>query len=190
MHEGSQRVVELAEGRADGSVEADAVRAAEQASQRAARLDAVATNAVAAVSWFTDDDISRGVSMIAGNVACCVAMKKVPGRRRTAEWEAFKDAEEAEQAGLFREMTGNPFRPATADPAWLAWRDGAVVKLAQAAYEERLLPAGELDPTRLAILADALEDGGCTDADILAHLRGPGPHVRGCWVIDLLLGKS
>ncbi len=43
---------------------------------------------------------------------------------------------------------------------------------------------------RLALLADALEDAGCTDADILAHCRGPGPHVRGCWVVDLLLGKK
>jgi hypothetical protein len=43
---------------------------------------------------------------------------------------------------------------------------------------------------RLPILADALEEAGCTDADILAHCRGPGPHVRGCWVVDLLLGKE
>jgi hypothetical protein len=41
-----------------------------------------------------------------------------------------------------------------------------------------------------AILADALEEAGCTDAAILSHLRGPGPHVRGCWVVDLLLGKE
>ena len=63
-------------------------------------------------------------------------------------------------------------------------------KLAEAAYTARSLPQGELDPARLAVLADALEDAGCTDADILGHLRGPGPHVRGCWVIDLLLGKQ
>jgi hypothetical protein len=75
-------------------------------------------------------------------------------------------------------------------PAVLAWHDGVVVRLAQAAYEERHLPEGTLDNTRLRILADALEEAGCTDADILGHLRGPGPHVRGCWPVDLCLGKS
>jgi hypothetical protein len=50
--------------------------------------------------------------------------------------------------------------------------------------------AGTLDTSRLAVLADALEDAGCDRADILGHLRGPGPHVRGCWAVDLLLGKE
>jgi hypothetical protein len=58
-----------------------------------------------------------------------------------------------------------------------------VVKLAQAVYDERAYD-------RLPVLADALEDAGCHDADILTHCRGPGPHVRGCWLIDLLLGKE
>jgi hypothetical protein len=95
-----------------------------------------------------------------------------------------------DQASLVREVIGNPFRPAAADPAWLAWSDGTVVKLAQAAYEDRDLPSGYLDPTRLAVLADALEDAGCSAPDILAHLRSVGPHVRGCWAVDLLLGKE
>jgi hypothetical protein len=56
-------------------------------------------------------------------------------------------------------------------------------------YDARDLPSGHLDAHRLAVLADALTDAGCTDQNILAHCRGPGPHVRGCWVIDLLLGK-
>jgi hypothetical protein len=75
------------------------------------------------------------------------------------------------------------------DPAWLAWHDGAVVKLAEAVYEERELPSGHLDAGRLAILADMLEEAGCCDAGLLGHLRGPGPHVRGCFAVDLLLGK-
>jgi hypothetical protein len=65
-----------------------------------------------------------------------------------------------------------------------------VPKLARAAYNDRHLPAGTLDATRLAVLADALEEAGCDSADILGHLRGSGPHVRGCWVIDLLLRKE
>jgi hypothetical protein len=82
------------------------------------------------------------------------------------------------------------FRTVTVHPGWRAWSGGVVPRLAQAAYEERHLPSGELDPARLAELADALEEAGCADADILGHLRGPGPHVRGGWVVDLMLGKD
>ena len=65
-----------------------------------------------------------------------------------------------------------------------------MVSLAPAAYDDRTLPAGTLDPDRLAVLADALEEAGCDNDDLLSHVRGPGPHVRGCWVVDLLLGKG
>jgi hypothetical protein len=75
---------------------------------------------------------------------------------------------------------GNPFRPVTADPVWLT---SDVVALARGVYAERAFD-------RLPILADAIQDAGCDDANILTHCRGPGPHVRGCWVVDLVLGKS
>jgi hypothetical protein len=99
-------------------------------------------------------------------------------------------AELEAQTNLLRCIIGNPFRPVTISPAVLTWHDAVVVRLAQAAYEERYLPAGTLDNSRLAILADCLEEAGCTSEEILSHLRGPGPHVRGCWAIDLCLGKS
>ena len=89
----------------------------------------------------------------------------------------------AVQADLLREIFGNPFRPAVIDPYWRAWNDGAVIHLAQAIYDERAFD-------RLPILADALEDAGCALVELLAHLRGAGPHVRGCWVLDRLLGKE
>jgi hypothetical protein len=89
---------------------------------------------------------------------------------------------------LLRDVVGNPFRPLPIiNPAW---QTPQVVALAQAAYDERELPAGKLEGIRLAVLADALEEVGCDNADTLSHLRGPGPHVRGCWALDLLLGKS
>ena len=88
---------------------------------------------------------------------------------------------------LLREVFGNPFRPATISPAW---RTPSVVSLAQATYDNRTLPTGTLEPSRRAVLADALEDAGCDQAGILNHLRGPGPHARGCWPVDLLLGKE
>ncbi len=97
--------------------------------------------------------------------------------------DAISQPEERAQCGLVRDIFGNPFRPVALDPAWLAWNDGTVPKLAQAIYDERAFD-------RLPLLADALEDAGCTDAEILAHCRGPGPHVRGCWVVDLLLEKK
>ncbi len=91
---------------------------------------------------------------------------------------------------LVRCIFGNPFRPITIFPAVLAWNDSLVARLAQATYEECDLPDGTLDNGLLAILADALEEAGCTDTDILGHLRGPDPHVRGCWPVDLCLGKD
>ena len=94
------------------------------------------------------------------------------------------------QCHLLHDLFGNPFGLVALDPAWLSWHGGTVVKLAHAAYEERHLPAGTLDNGRLAVLGDALEEAGCTDSDILGHLRGPGPHVRGCWAVDLILGKE
>ncbi|MBL8796949.1 MAG: hypothetical protein JNM56_23815 [Planctomycetia bacterium] len=75
---------------------------------------------------------------------------------------------------------GNPFRRDTVNPAWFT---STVVSLAQAIYDERAFD-------RLPILADALEDAGCTNADMLKHSREPGEHVRGCWCVDLLLGKA
>lgn len=128
---------------------------------------------------------------------------------------------QAEMANLLREIIGNPFRPVTIAPSWLTWNDGTIPALAEQAYQERV-ETGELDPARLAILADALEEAGCDNEDILRHLRGQercslhafarahgnepvlcgecgtgcgwrplsGPHVRGCWVVDLLRGAK
>ncbi len=101
----------------------------------------------------------------------------------TVYTEVLSLDEHIAQADLIRDIFGNPFRPVAVDPAWLAWNDGAIRKMAQAIYDERAFD-------RLPLLADALEDAGCADADILAHCRGPGPHVRGCWLVDSLLGKK
>jgi hypothetical protein len=107
------------------------------------------------------------------------------------QWrESVHRQENLQIANIIRDIFGNPFRPITISPAVLSWNDAVVVRLAQAAYEERHMPSGTLDSVRLAVLADALEEAGCTDVDILGHLRGPGPHVRGCWPVDLCLGKS
>ena len=84
------------------------------------------------------------------------------------------------EPNLLREIMGNPFRPITVDPAWLT---ATVKQLAEGIYEERAFD-------RMPILGDALEEASCSNADILNHCRQPGEHCRGCWVVDLLLGKN
>jgi hypothetical protein len=93
------------------------------------------------------------------------------------------DIERAEQATLLREVIGNPLRVPNLDPSWLHWNGRTVRKLAREIDLEQSF--GEVP-----ILADALEEAGCTDEAILSHCRGPGPHIRGCWVVDLVLGKE
>jgi hypothetical protein len=93
------------------------------------------------------------------------------------------DAGKAAQASLLRDLLANPFRPISTDPSWLLWNDHTVKKIAQAIYDDRAFD-------RMPILADALEEAGCTEQSILDHCRSGGEHVRGCWVMDLLLGKE
>ena len=95
-------------------------------------------------------------------------VKQLSGRRRAG----FRP--------LLREVFGNPFRPMAFDPDW---RTATVTALAAGIYADRAFD-------RLPVLADALDDAGCDAADLLAHLRGDGPHVRGCWALDLVLGKA
>lgn len=86
----------------------------------------------------------------------------------------------AEQARFARCIFGNPFRPVALDRAWLT---STVIALATGIYEERAFD-------RLSILSDALMDAGCDEGEVLRHCRGEGPHARGCWVVDLLLGRA
>jgi hypothetical protein len=99
--------------------------------------------------------------------------------------EVYEVADRA-QCALLRDIFGNPFRPITINSTWLT---PVVVSLAQATYDNRDLPAGTLQPDRLAVLADALEEVGA-GGEVVEHLRSPGPHIRGCFVLDLLLGKE
>jgi hypothetical protein len=128
------------------------------------------------------------------------AAESAPHRRLTndvhyATWSAFsaRDAvsagrqgvradldEAAVQSDLVRDIFGNPFRPVTFDPRW---RTSDVVGLAQAIYDDKAFE-------RMPILGDALMDAGCEEEQIIAHCRGDGPHVRGCWVVDLVFGNE
>jgi hypothetical protein len=133
-----------------------------------------------------------------GNVAACWAanarrklneqapfevVKDVAGRaartQSSARWKRARDTELRSQAELLRCLIGNPFRPVAFSPSW---RTSTAVALAQQMYDSREFSA-------LPILADALQDAGCDDEDVLQHCRGPGAHARGCWVVDGVLGK-
>lgn len=88
------------------------------------------------------------------------------------------------QTNLLHDIFGNPFRPLPIiAPSMLAWNDATIAKLAKVIYDERRFED-------MPILADALQDASCQNEEILSHCRGPGPHVKGCWVLDVLLGKS
>jgi hypothetical protein len=89
-------------------------------------------------------------------------------------------AEQRAQCDIIRDIFGNPFRPITFDPSWLSTN---VVSLARQMYDSR-------DFSAMPILADALQDAGCDNADVLNHCQQPGEHVRGCWLVDALLAKG
>jgi hypothetical protein len=124
----------------------------------------------------------------AAHLAWCAAREAIrPVAARVAVGGAWASGcwwpEYLAQTALLREIFGNPFRPIAPGPACLAWNGGAIPQMARAIYEE-----GRWQD--LPFLADALEEAGCADPEILNHCRRPGVHVKGCWVIDLCLGKE
>jgi hypothetical protein len=92
-------------------------------------------------------------------------------------WSVDRDKERAAQCGLIREIFGNPFRPAAMQPHWNSEK---VRKIARGIYDENAFD-------RLGALGNALEKAGCDNDQILAHCWQPNGHVRGCWVVDLIL---
>jgi hypothetical protein len=96
------------------------------------------------------------------------------------EWKNLHSEESAFQRRVLLDLFGNLFLPVAGNPTWFT---PTVTCLAQVIYKDRAFD-------RLPILADALEEAGCTNPDILSHCRQPGEHCRGCWVVDMLLGKD
>jgi hypothetical protein len=125
--------------------------------------------------------------------AASAAVKAASGRRNipagaayacTVAVEAAEHGSHSErlvQAAMLHCIYGNPYQRLALERTWLT---PAVQGIAANAYEEVTLPSGELDQGLLGILADALEDAGCQSGAVLSHLRGSGPHIRGCWVVD------
>lgn len=91
-----------------------------------------------------------------------------------------ENAERVVQSHLLRDIFGNPFRPVSFSPVW---RTDTAVALAKQMYDT-------CDFCAMPILADALQEAGCDNETVLTHCRSGGPHGRGCWVVDLVLGKG
>ena len=157
--ERSRQAVEVSERYADGLADAKELAAAAQDARQAA----------------DEAEQARAAGWNAARSAAATADTPWAAAEQVVRSAAF-------DADLLRHVLGNPFRPPPPlAPSVLRWDGGTVKRLAEGAYEQRDRPAGTLDPARVAVLADALEEAGCADADLLRHLRGPGPHVRGCW---------
>lgn len=178
--ERSRAAVEAAERFADGRATRSEMRAA---------FTAASTAVVDCrdFSPFSEDQAIAAFLTAARNIN--ESATKIPEDEDANEvashvWSYAIDGELAEarkrQSALLRDIFGNPVRPIAVDPAWLT---STVVALAQHMYDAR-------DFSVMPILADALQDAGCGNDDILNHCRGDGPHVRGCWVVDQVLGKS
>ena len=189
-----RHAVEVAEWFIDGKVEFDELEDARTAAEGA--LQATETErfpsgeysaiALALAPHWKPDRWPCVYSVASQATSAAARFSQMVGRNKKERKRNYlrgHQLEETAQSALLRDIFGNPFRPTSLVPSWLSWNDRTIPKMAQAIYEDRAFD-------RLPILADALEDAGCDDQEILDHCRSNGEHVRGCWVVDLLLGKS
>jgi hypothetical protein len=187
----SRQAVEVAERYADGLANSKELEAARD------------TAAHSVVDPFGDEEARAAVAVADGNWrADVVAVQAASGtcsrfrpligieRRSKAVREAQKAARlkmrtaQSHQARLLHDLFGPlPFHPVVVEAAWLLWHGKLIASMAQQMYDAR-------DFADMPVLADALEEAGCDNPDMLNHCRQPGVHVRGCWVVDLLLNKS
>lgn len=145
------------------------------------------SEAAQAAYWACDDivDEVHDAREVCDHASIAAAYAAVPDAddRNDALFGEHRVREGSAQVHLLREIIGNPFRPVALAPELLTANAGLAVALARTIYDERAFE-------RLPILGDALEDAGCADATILDHCRGPNCHVRGCWLLDLILGLT
>ncbi len=183
-HEPGLEAVEVSERFADGlATEAELEIARE-------RLDKRSWD----TGWVTADEAARAINGACWTPRECASNDQASYTALWAaeagvyafdqnRWDQHRRDEGLRQCGLLRDIFGPPlFHRASIPSPVLAWSDRCVINMATGIYADRAFD-------RLPILADALEDAGCTDADLLGHCRQPGEHVRGCWAVDLLLEK-
>jgi hypothetical protein len=183
--ERAQSAIEAVERFADGGEKVGGRRAARRAAQAVQLTASRGTLRYAAGAVFEAAHKDGSKPWVVRDVAHLASTAQAfhAGDLHSPAWNAAAAAERLHQAALLRDLFGNPFRPKlSVAPHVLGWGGGLVPKLARAVYDDRRF-------ADLPILADALEEAGCADADVLAHCRAGGEHARGCWVVDLLLDK-
>jgi hypothetical protein len=176
--ERSRRAVEVAERHADGLADDEELAGARQAALVACIRRTGGTSIVllrdartAAEVAITEREDAAGY---AAHAVCRWIVQAVAGDPQTGP------------ASHLRDIFFNPLRATPTIPEGvLAWNDGCIVQLATGIYEDR-----DFSQERMGVLADALEEAGVSDAKVLAHVRSPTQHCRGCWVVDLVLGKE
>lgn len=161
-HPQHRKVVEVVEQLADGQVSTDALASA------GGTIDGTLGSGAALVDTIADPQAFQAAFLIT-TMSMPVADLASGGK----SWDHIL-------SDLLRDIFGNPFRVVSTDPTWLT---STVVSLATAIYDERAFD-------RMPILADALDHAGCDSTDLLHHLRQPSDHVRGCWALDLVVGKE
>ncbi len=187
LEEVSLKAIEVAERFADGTATEKELATAKNALITAYGCDPWSLQIID--PEYTPNDWAAAAASCAVFPSACpggtadTASHRAAGASHDTTWKA----ELLWQAGIVRDLFGNPFRPITISASWFT---PSVLSLAKAAYDNHNLPSGTLHNERFAILADALEDAGCDNTSILNHCRQEDVHVRGCWLLDLLLGKQ
>jgi hypothetical protein len=185
---GPREAVELAERSADGQAgEADMEQARQRAEQWTIDLPLFEEYAYRAAAATLIEDALEAARTVRDHMRQHVireaAYEVIPGQDEAQINAEAAAAESRAQCELLRDIIGNPFRPFHIDPCWLRWNNSAVAALVQVISEN-----GQYGD--LPYLGDALEDAGCSDDSLLRHCRQTGGHVRGCCVVDLLLGRD
>lgn len=178
----SRALVEMIECDVDDGVDVEVRWDAEDEAKKAAdEIGGFAMAAIWSLAELSREATSSQTDSIADTASEAYALAQLGDRDPLSPiWIAAVKEERRYQASLLRDIFGNPFHPVTISPEW---RTDTTLALALQMYDAR-------DFGAMPILADALQDAGCDNADILNHCRGSGPHVRGCWVVDAVLNKG
>jgi hypothetical protein len=190
----SLRIIDLCEQCAEGLISEDEISALAPAHRVGGTAGLAHDEANGLYWWVADrykvaaegvDEAVDAFALLTAVQAGAISERPSYDEMAAVRWHpayaSVRERTELEWSALVRDIYGpNPFRPVAFDPAW---RTDTVASLARQMYEAR-------DFATMPILADALQDAGCDRPDVLAHCRGDGPHARGCWVVDLVLGKS
>lgn len=185
---GYHHAVEVAERLADGLAGEEERAALFQSAHRLAWGEGWEFGPLWDAGWAMDPYLGAATCVDDPNApsvlaVACAAEDAYQGAWLSVPWAVALGLTRAKVATLLRDIFHAPYRAVYCRSSWLQWSGGRVAGLARAAYEDRNFDV-------LPVIADALEDAGCSEAELLEHLRGPGPHTRGCWTIDLLLRKA